>query len=60
MSAENKALSEKVKGLNAENEALLGEMRNFRADLEVLRLSLERMLSVSPEPSPAQIGRAHV
>lgn len=60
LSAENKALSEKVKGLNAENEALLGEMRNFRADLEVLRLSLERMLSVSPEPSPAPLASADV
>ena len=60
LSAENKALSEKVKGLGAENEALLGEMRNFRADLEVLRLSLERMLSVSPEPSPALFASADV
>lgn len=60
LSAENKALSEKVKGLSAENEALLGEMRNFRADLEVLRLSLERMLSVSPEPSPAPLASADV
>jgi len=60
LSAENKALSEKVKGLGAENEALLGEMRNFRADLEVLRLSLERMLSVSPEPSPVPLASADV
>ena len=53
-------LLKEMRALSAENKALLGEMRNFRADLEVLRLSLERMLSVSPEPSPAPFSSADV